>query len=227
MRRGWAVGAITLAGLAAGAAVRAQDEKGNPPAAGATVPAGFRAYVVVDDRYPPKVSPPKRQDDRDPRDRTRMIHDLVVEHGLNPTAAVFAAKAGKDSPAARVAQLLEPVVVKHRADNFGAFVVFLTLDKEFPQDDRRDEKGQFLRDLEADGLRALATELKTPHVPFALAARKSPQTAAWGVGDNDLVVVLYNRMKVVRTWAFPAGQAPTDEQFQQIVAEADKMAGGK
>ena len=51
MRCGWAMATITLA---VGVAVQAQG----PPAAGAPVPAGFRAYVVVDDRFAPKVSPP-------------------------------------------------------------------------------------------------------------------------------------------------------------------------
>ena len=126
MRRGWATGAITLAGLVAGVAVQAQDQKA-PLAAGAAVPAGFRAYIVADDRFAPKVNPPKRQDDRDPRDRTKMMHDLVVEHGLNPTVAVFArGKLEKDSPAARLAQALDPVVAKNRANNLGAYLVFLT-----------------------------------------------------------------------------------------------------
>jgi hypothetical protein len=224
MRRGWAIG--VLAGLVAGVAAQAQDEKA-PLAAGAAVPAGFRAYIVADDRFAPKVNPPKRQDDRDPRDRTRMMHDLVVEHGLNPTVAIFArGKLEKDSPAARLAQALDPVVARHRANNLGAYLVFLTLEKEFPQDDRRNAEGQFLRDLQADAVRALATELKTPRIPFALAAGKSPQAVAWGVGENDLVVVLYDRMKVAKAWAFPAGQAPTDEQIQEIVAAADKLASG-
>jgi hypothetical protein len=218
MRRGGTIATITLAGLAVGIAAQAQDQ--------AAVPAGFRAYVVADDRFAPKVSPPKRQDDRDPRDRTRMMHDLVVEHGLNPTVAIFARQAGKDSPAAKLAQALDPVVARHRSNNLGAFVVFLTLEQEFPQDDRLDDQGQFLRDKEADAVRALATELKTPHIPFGLAAAKSPQAAAWGLGDNALVVVLYDRMKVVKSWAFPAGQAPTDEQIQEIVTAADKLATG-
>jgi hypothetical protein len=216
---------ISLAGLIAGIAAQAQDQAA-PPAAGAAVPAGFRAYVVADDRFAPKVSPPKRQDDRDPRDRTRMMHDLVVEHGLNPTVAIFARQTGKDSPAVKLAQALDPVVARHRSNNLGAFAAFLTLEKEFPQDDRRDDKGQFLRDQEADTVRALATELKTPHIPFGLAAGKSPHAAAWGLGDNALVVVLYDRMKVVKSWAFPAGQAPTDEQIQEIVTAADKLATG-
>lgn len=223
MRRGWTVGAITLIGLTAGVAVNAQDAA---PAPGAPVPAGLRAYIVVDDRFAPKVTPPKRQDDRDPRDRTRMMHDLVVEHGLNPTVAVLARQSGSGSPAAKLAQALEPVLTAHKADNLGAYVVFLTLEAEFPQDARRDPKGQFLRDLEAEAVRALAAELKTPHIPFGLAAAKSPQVDAWGVGANDLLVVLYDRMKVVKSWAFPAGQAPTDEQIKEITDAAAKLASG-
>ena len=44
------------------------------------------------------------------------------------------------------------MIAKHRANNLGAYLVFLTLDKEFPQDDRRDDKGQFLRDQQADAI---------------------------------------------------------------------------
>src|SRR5579885_924964 len=159
MRRGWAVSAVTLAGLCAAAAVRAQDEK---PAAGA-VPSGFRSYIVVDDRFPPKVNPPKRPEDRDPRDRTRMMHDLVVESGLNPTVAIFSRTVpAADSPTANLVKQLDQLAVKHRADNLGVFAIFLTLDKEFPQDDARNEKGEFLRDVKAQQVQALAAQLKAP-----------------------------------------------------------------
>jgi hypothetical protein len=222
MRRGWTACAVALAGLCAAAAGRAQDAKS---ASGATVPAGMRAYVVVDDRFAPKVSPPKKPEDRDPRDRTNKIHDLIVEHGLNPTLAVLTrTPPTEDSPAARLAKQLDPLVAKYRGNNFGAFVVFLTLEKEFPQDNRRDAAGNFLRDLQVDAIRKLAAQLKTPHVVFGLAAGQSPQVEAWQVGENDLVVVLYDKMRVLKRWNFAAGQAPTDAQLKQIVDETAKVA---
>ena len=91
--------------------------------------------------------------------------------------------------------------------------MFLTLEQEFPQDDRRNAKGQFFRDLQADAVRGLATELKTPRIPFGLAAGKSPQAIAWGVGENDLVVVLYDRMKVAKAWT--SGRPGADRRADQ------------
>lgn len=219
MRRGWAVWSATLAGLTAGLTGLAQDPKS------AAVPANFRSFIVVDDRYPPKVSPPKKADDRDPRDRTFKLHDLVAERGLDPTAAVFTrAEPAADSAAAKLAKGLDPLVAKHRANRFGAFVVFLTLDKEYPADERRSPDGSFLREVEQQKVQALASQLKTARVPFGLAARKSDATTAWGLGDGDeTVVVVYDRMKVVRRWAFPQGQPPTDAQVAEVLAAADKV----
>src|SRR5688572_9825695 len=90
------------AGLAAGlllaAAAAAQepkvDPKADPKAAstaqpGEWVPATFRAFLVADGRFPPKVPQPTKAEDRDPRDRTRKIHDLVGENGLSPVVAIF------------------------------------------------------------------------------------------------------------------------------------------
>ena len=223
MRRGWAVWSAALAALTAGLTGLAQDPTG-------AVPANFRSFMVVDDRYPPKVSPPKKADDRDPRDRTFKMHDLVAERGLDPTAAVFTrAEPTADSAAGKLAKGLDPLVAKHRANRFGSFVIFLTLDKEYPADERRSPDGSFLREVEQQKVQALASALKTPRVPFGLAARKSDAATAWGFGDGDeTVVVVYDRMKVVNRWSFPQGQPPTDQQIAAILAEADKVgASGK
>src|SRR4051812_24870930 len=67
----------------------------DPPKAGkrAPIPSGFRAYVVLDDRYPhhgPADAKPDtlKPDQRDPKDRTDKMHDLVGENGLSPVVAV-------------------------------------------------------------------------------------------------------------------------------------------
>ncbi len=178
--------AMALAVLCTSVALRGQDSK---PA----VPAGFRAFVVVDDRYPPKKPMPKSPDDRDPRDRTNMIHNLVVESGLNPTVAVFTrTPPGANTAAAKLAKDLQPLVVKHKGNNLGAYVVYLTLEKEYPQDDRyveNDPSKGFVREREADAIRALATQLNTPNVVYGLAAGKSQQLDDWKVGDNDTVLI--------------------------------------
>lgn len=226
MSRGCTVWAVVLGGLFAAVAVRAQD--GGPRPA---VPSSFRSLIAVDDRFEPKVKPPKKAEDRDPRDRTRKMHDLVVERGLNPTVAVFTRTPPTvDSAAAKLAKLLNPLTETYRGNNFGAFVVFLLLQNEFPLDDTYVEgnpmKG-FVREDFAMQLRALADQLAAPKLPLGLAARKSEQTDAWGIADEtDLTVVLYNRMKVVKRWDFAQGTPPTDEQLQQIIAETTKVAAG-
>src|SRR5687767_174000 len=104
MRHGWAVAAVAL-----GAAVGAAQNPG-----GETVPAGFRSYVVTDERFPAKpAADPKAKPTPDPRTRANKMHDLVVEHGLNPTLAVFTrTPPAPDIPAARLVGQLHPLMDK-------------------------------------------------------------------------------------------------------------------
>ena len=230
MRRGWVLWAVSLACLVSPAIGLAQDEK-SAALPGQGVPAGFRSFIVVDDRFPPKVDPASKGTTRDPRDRTAKMHDLVVEQGLNPVAMIFARtepEKAVGSAAARLAQGLDPLVLKYRANNFGASVSFLRLVREYPQDDRRQPNGVFIREQVADAIRGLANQLKTPRVVFGLAAESSGQTAAWGIGnDDETVVVLYARMRVVNRWSFKFGSPPTDEQLKSILDAAEKLASGK
>lgn len=216
MRRGVTVG--LFAGLATIAAA-AQEP--------APVPAGFRGYIVADDRYPPQVGPDGKTPAPDPRNRTNKIHDPVVELGLNPVLAVFTRAAPTpDAPVGRLLKRLDELPAAHRklqdrgrpVRAVSPFVVFLTLDKEYPEDEQRDAK--------AGAVRELAAALKAPRVVYALAAGKSAQTDAWKLGDAETTVVLYDRMQVLKRWELPAGGV-TDEVVQQIAAEADKAAGVK
>lgn len=76
-------------------------------------------------------------------------------------------------------------------------------------------------------VRVLADQPAAPKVPFGLAAKSDDQTAAWGIkDDSDLVVVLYNRMRVVKRWEFQQGAPPSDAQLQEIVTEVSKVAAG-
>ncbi len=100
------------------------------------VPATFRAQLVVDNRFSPKVAQPKNDDDRDPRDRTGKIHCLVCEHGLSPMVAVFV----RDTVAIDKLQATDGLskLIKgadalvqeprNRADKLAAFTMFLKLE---------------------------------------------------------------------------------------------------
>jgi len=209
MRRGWSIAVGILAVVAAAVA---QDDKPKPPAGGESIPAGFRAFIAVDDRYPPKGK------EADPRNRSQKMHDLVVEHGLNPTVAIFTRTApAEGDPAAKLAKQLDPLVTTHRGNSFGVYLVHLTLDKEYPDDDMRDAKAQAVKDL--------AAQLKAPKVAYGLAATKSAQVDAWKLGDSDAVVVLYHRMKVIGRWPAPGAQL-NDADIAAIVAAANKEGAG-
>ncbi|MBP3959075.1 hypothetical protein J8F10_27845 [Gemmata sp. G18] len=155
--------AIAVAGLltVAGAAVRAQEPQsalvpalssaaqpaGRAPTNSNVVPSTFRAQLVVDNRFSPKIAAPKgeavKDEDRDPRDRTGKMHCLVCEHGLSPVVAIFvrADTAGlKDTDGlSKLFRKLdadtkdpnkprEGLISKYQADKLAAFGMFLKLE---------------------------------------------------------------------------------------------------
>lgn len=233
------------AGLAAGlllaATAAAQEPKADPSTAqpGEKVPATYRAFLVADDRFPPKVSPPVKAEDRDPRDRTRKMHDLVGENGLSPVVAVFVrADPGKlaDTGLVKLVQAVDKKVPLYRADKLAGFVQFLRiegavksvnvnepdgttkvveLEAEFPDDEKRD--------VYAGEVSQLAKAAAAPNIPFGLVPATGKAAAAWGLKTEDeITVVLYNRLRVIKRWTYPAA-GPTDEQVAEIVKETEAM----
>ncbi len=211
---------LTVGLFAALAGLTAAQEAG--------VPAGFRAYIVADDRYPAAVGADGKTQTPDPRTRTDRMHDLVTELGLDPVVAVFTrGPATPDAPVGKLLKRLDELPVAHRKMQdrgrpvraVRPFVVFLTLDAEYPDDDQRDVK--------AGAVREVAAALKTPRVVYGLAAGKSPQADAWKLADaTETVVVLYDRMQPVKRWDLAAGGV-TDDVVAAVAAEADKVAGVK
>jgi hypothetical protein len=198
---------IGLFALVTSTAAVAQD----PPAVvmkpGDPTPAPFRSFIVADDRT----------DAKNALNRTNKMHDLVTEQGLNPTVAIFSrtTPGAADVPLAKLVKQLDSLAVKHRADRLGVFVVFLTLSKEYPEDEQRDEKAKAVRDL--------AGQLKAQSVPFALAAGASDATKAWGLAEgHDLTVVFYDRLKIRFVKTFAADKPPTDDDIKKIVDAVDE-----
>jgi hypothetical protein len=232
------LGALGLVAVALTAAAQ------EPTAPANAVPSPFRAYVVLDERYPPKTSPPAKPEDRDPRDRTNKMHDLVTENGLSPVVAVFVrADPGKLSPEGGVAKLVAAVdrlIPKYRGDKLASFVAFLRLEGgtktatlkgpdgaetkvelelEYPDDENRDVYAKAIRDF--------AAAVKAPNVPFVLAPTKSKAIAAWGIPENaEVAVVIYNRLRIVRRWEFPA-DGPNEQQLREILAATEEMITGQ
>lgn len=188
--------------------------------AGDAIPSSFRAFVAADDRF----------EKGSPRNRAEKMHCLVVDNALNPVVAVFSRippMVGADKPTANpevaklASKLNELVTDKElKAVRFGAFVIFLTLGKEYPEDDKRDESAKQAKDLSA--------QLKTLGVPFALAPGKSEATAEWGIADKDtLTVVFYREMKTIQKWTFTADKPLGDDDVKAIAAAVEKELRAK
>ena len=88
------------------------------------------------------------------------------------------------------------------------------LDAEYPDDEKRD--------LYRDDIRDLANGIKAPNVVFGLAPAKSKAAVAWGIADDEVTVVIFNRIRVVNRWKFKADAGPTDEEIKQILAALDE-----
>jgi hypothetical protein len=187
------------------------QESGKPLKENDAVPSNFRAFVVSDQRY----------EKDSPRNRIHKMHDLVTDNGLNPVLAAFSRQQPQaDNATAKLAKAMSALATTYKPDRLGAFVMFLTLDKEYPEEDDRDKKVKAVDDL--------PTQLASGNVPFAMSPRKSAATAAWGLDEKDEIVVMYyNRMVVQKVWKFTAEKPPTDEDIKAIGAYVDSQLKAK
>jgi hypothetical protein len=232
-------------------AAPAQDAKTKLP--DNVIPAAFRSFLVYDGRFPPTKSP-DGMEQVDARNRTGKLHCLVCENGLAPVIAVFVRLRGEEGtknldPAKGVADLIKrtnALIPKYRADKLASFVMFLRLeggtkvvtlksmkdkmevetkveqDLEYPDED--DEK----REKYKEDIVNFAKALATPNVPFGLAAEKSKAVTDWGIKEGDEVtVVVYYRMRVVKRWAFRTAGDLKEGDVTEILEAAEKAIVGK
>lgn len=240
--------AVALGGLVAGVALaQAQEPKSASKTgrdAANVVPSTFRAQLVVDNRFPPKVKPPKDDGDRDPRDRTGKMHCLVCEYGLSPVVAVFVrgdvSKLQATDGLSKLIKGTDALIPKYRADKLSAFAAFLKLDGgtkavtvkgddggdtkvavdlEYPHDEARDAK--------VAEVKAFAAIVNAENVPFGLAADKSTAATAFKVEETTpITVVIYNRLRIVKRWTLKSDEL-TDAKVAEILNATEEMVRGK
>lgn len=224
---------LAVAALAA----RAQDPKPAPLPKN-VVPSAYRAQLVVDDRFREPVKYLDGSTGPDPRNRTGKMHCLVCEYGLSPVVAVFVRadpKDGKVAPGlAKLAKATDALIPKYRSDKLSAFVSFLTLEggpklvkqadgteteapKEYPDDENRDARAKDVKDF--------YTSAMTPNVPFSLGPTTSPVVTGFGIGDEPVTVVVYNRLRIVNRWALKAEDL-TDAKIAEILSATEAMITG-
>jgi hypothetical protein len=159
-----------------------------------------------------------RFDAKNERNRVGKLHCPVCEHGLNPVVAVFSRTVPNSGDAAlvKLVQKIDPLVPKYKADRLGAFVSFLKLDKDYPEDETRHESIKQIEEF--------AKQANVPNTTVCLGPMKGESLGGFGVTDsNDLTVVVYNRFKVVKRWTFAADKPPTDEQINEVVTTVENL----
>ncbi|HLW65284.1 MAG TPA: hypothetical protein VKS79_08195 [Gemmataceae bacterium] len=155
--------------------------------------------------------------------RAKTLHCLVIEHELNPTVAVFCVNVDAKQPPEPLKTLLtklEAMTAANKAAKFGAFAIFLNLEKEFYQDNTREAK---IADLEG-----LSESLKLKDVVLGLERPDCPAAVSYGIGKEDKIVVLvYNRHKVLARFTFTDKKPMTDADVNAILDEASKTLPAK
>lgn len=184
----------------------AQDG-GKPLNVGDAIPGPFRVFVTSDDRF----------DSKSPNVRTGKMHCFICEAELNPTVAVFSRSVPTaESPVIKVAATLNELVTAYRSDRFGAFVAFLTLAKDYPEEEGRDEKANKVKDV--------AAQAKTTGVPYGVAAGKSAATDLYGLQESDdITIIFFDRMKVIYKKTFTADKPPTADDLKALTDEVKKQ----
>jgi hypothetical protein len=188
--------------ILAGAPAGAQDAK---PADPGTTPSTFRSYIVADGRTPPT----------DPQNRTGKQHDLIDGNGLNPVVGVFTGRkpVGPDDSLTKLVKRLSQVQADYRQDQFGAFVLFTVLDKEYVADDKADATAKAIAEW--------ATAVQPGAVVLGLAKKpdgKPGDATNWNLAPDTTTVVFYNRHKVLKRWDVK-DDAITDEMVNAVAAE--------
>jgi hypothetical protein len=185
---------LTAALLTAAAAAQPPGQEGQ------LIPAPFASYAVTGPR-------------------AKFIHDLFDEHDLDPTVAVIAAKLPEKptEPLSVLLQKLELKATENKTAHFGAFAIFLTLEKPISDDPTG---GAAVGQAES-----LAKDLKLKEVVLGLEFAGNAPLEAFGIKkDTDEVTVLvYNQHKVVKRYTYTKDKPLSDAAVNEILAEADKL----
>ncbi|MFL5341431.1 MAG: hypothetical protein ACJ8F7_14900 [Gemmataceae bacterium] len=155
--------------------------------------------------------------------RAKFVHDLFIERELDPTVAVIATSLPKNptEPLSILLQKLETRVAENKAAHFGAFAIFLTLDKSLSEDPTG---GNNVGPAEG-----LAKDLKLKDVVLGLESPGAAPLAAFGIDKDksDVTVLVYNKHKIERRFTFTKDKPLTEAAVEEILAATDKMLPAK
>ncbi|MEQ8787415.1 MAG: hypothetical protein RIC55_14015 [Pirellulaceae bacterium] len=129
-------------------------------------------------------------------------HCLVCENGVSPVAMVFARQ--WNEPLTRLVKQLDAAAAKHREQEMGAFVVFLSDDAELPAK-----------------LKAAAKNHQLKHVVLSTFDAAGPEGFEVSA-DADVTVVLYREFVVKANHAFRRGELG-EKHAAKVLADLPKI----
>jgi len=181
------------------------------------IPGVFRSWIVLDNRFAATEE----------GNRVGKLHCLICERGVYPTLAVVARTPpeNKDSPLFALFALQDGLTEKYRSLKFGAFTIFLSMEKEFHIDDYREKS---IAKVESS-----LREAPPKRVSVGLAELKktvdgkeidNPAVTDLKIGENDEIsIFLYNRMSIVKRWTYTKEKPPTEADLAVIRAATDDL----
>ena len=131
---------------------------------------------------------------------------LICENGLSPVAMLFAREATR--PLWELLSKIDEATGKHRAQQMGSFVVFLS--------DKEGLREQLAAEAKKRGLKHIVLAIDPPAGPEGF--KVAP--------DADLTVVLYREHEIKANHAFRRGEL-TDQASAAILADLPKILAGK
>jgi hypothetical protein len=157
---------------------------------GADLPGSFRPYNAVNGKYPDK------------------FHSLITEYGLNPTVMVFVQGADTTNADAALPSLLQQIdqyIVERPKTLLSAFAVFLFNDlADVVKDDD-------MRKAHAEELVKLKAAAKLQQTVLTLDSAAALQKAGYEIDPQaQVVVVLYDKVKVKRIYTFKTAMTKAD-----------------
>ncbi len=189
-----------------------------------SVPGIFRMYLVYDKRF----------EKGDERNREEKLHDPVDEHGLFTVVAVFSRHIPKEmeDPLYAVMARQEKLATAYKTRRMGAFVGFLSLERDFADDETREPLARQIKDVgDAAKYKQLALSLaQATKVPEGAEPESkenlepATQVAKWGIKpEHDITIIVYNRFNIIKRMWFTKEKPPTEEDLKVIAATVDEV----
>lgn len=160
--------------------------------------------------------------------RAKHFHDFFTENDLNPTVAIIALQppANAQDPLGVLMQKLDAFAAEHKAQKFGAFAIFLTLDKPYLEELGRDAKVGVIEsliktlNLKGDMSLGIADQDSHPVKQYGIVTKDDPVN---NVKKHLVTVLVYNKQKVEKRFTFTEDKKLDEAAIRDIFAAVEKM----